>query len=228
MIEYIAAENIDDRVLSRAAVLLAGGALVALPTDTSWTIACALRSKEGIKRLRRLSGERDERHFTLICSSIAQIGDYCSMDNTRFRILKRLTPGPYVFVLRALLGTEKALEIRRKEVGVRIPEHPVAPALVDALGGPLYSVTAKRSMGRGGSLEPEGRPVGAGETDGVDALPAIPEEELFEGGWELEDIPDLDLVLDTGEERQRIYSTVLDMLGAEVVLLRSGAGPWPA
>jgi len=96
MIEYINAGNIDDRVLNRTANLLQRGGLVGLPTDTSWVIACSLNSKEGIKRLRRLSAERDERHFTLLCADISQIGDYCSMDNTRFRLIKRLTPGPYV------------------------------------------------------------------------------------------------------------------------------------
>ncbi len=221
MIEYIVADNIDDRILGRAAKKLAEGGLVALPTDTSWGIACSLASKEGIKRLRRLSGVRDERHFTLLCASISQIGDYCSLDNTRFRLVKRLAPGPYVFVLRALLGTEKALDIRRKEVGVRISAHPAASALIGALGSPLYAITAKRSMTEAGAAAEE-------ESEDGNAHPAIPEEELFEGGWELDAIGDVDLILDDGEERPRILSTVLDLSGDEVVLLRHGAGRWPA
>lgn len=220
MIEYIVAANIDDRILGRAVRKLAEGGLVALPTDTSWGVACSLSSKEGIKRLRRMSGVRDERHFTLLCSSIAQIGEYCSLDNTRFRLVKRLSPGPYVFVLRALLGTEKALDIRRKEVGVRISANPVAGALVDGLGSPLYAITAKRSMVDGGA-----------DDHGVEEEaehPVIPEEELFEGGWELDAIEGIDMVLDDGEERTRILSTVLDLSGDEVVPLRLGAGAWPA
>ncbi|HCM25384.1 MAG TPA: Sua5/YciO/YrdC/YwlC family protein [Treponema sp.] len=225
MIEYIVAENIDDRILARSSRLLSEGGLVAFPTDTSWTVACSLASKEGIRKLKRLSGERDERHFTLLCSAIAQIGDYCALDNTRFRLVKRLTPGPYVFVLRSHLGTEKALDIRRKEVGVRIPDHPVPRALVNALGSPLYSVTAKKAMAAGSE---EGFGAADAEEIAEGGLPTIPEEELFEGGWELEAIEGLELVLDTGEERPRLLSTVLDLADEEPRVLRIGAGAWPA
>ncbi|WP_304224765.1 L-threonylcarbamoyladenylate synthase [Gracilinema caldarium] len=230
MISYIVPENIDDRILERSARLLSEGGLVAFPTDTSWVITCALSSRQGLKKLRRLSGERDERHFTLLCNSISQIGDYCSLNNSQFRLIKKLTPGPYVFILKALLGTEKALEIRRNEVGVRIPAHPVAPAVIRVLNEPLYSITAKRSMLAAGSesdnlgfTEPLPDETGSNTAE----LPPIPEEDLFEGGWELEDIPGLDLVLDSGEELPRLYSTVLDFTQGDIILLRPGAGPWP-
>jgi tRNA A37 threonylcarbamoyladenosine synthetase subunit TsaC/SUA5/YrdC len=144
------------------------------------------------------------------------------MDNTRFRLIKRLSPGPYTFILKTLLGTEKALGLRRREVGVRIPGHPLPLALVNALGLPLYSVTAKRNMaaGHAGTWEESEDPEGAG-------LPPIPEEELFEGGWELEGIEGIDLILDGGEEQNRMFSTVLDISGDEVIVLRQGVGPWP-
>lgn len=227
MIAYIAPENIDDRVQKRAAQLLSEGGLIALPTDTSWVITCALSSKQGIKKLRRLSGERDERHFTLLCNSISQIGDYCSMNNSQFRLIKKLTPGPYVFILKALLGTEKALDIRRKEVGVRIPAHPVSAKIIQELGEPLYSITAKRSMISSADEDSWTTSTDQAQESETAALPPIPEEELFEGGWELEDIPGLDLILDTGEELPRLYSTVLDFTSGDVVLLRPGAGSWP-
>ena len=218
MIEYIVPTNIDDRVLARAVRTLSEGGLTALPSDTSWLVACSLASREGIARLRALSGERDERHFTLLCSDISQFGEFCSLDNTRFRLLKRLSPGPYVFILKTLLGTEKALRLKRSEIAVRIPGHPVPVALIKALGSPLYSVTAKRSM-----ADPARRDRDRG---GEEPL-SIPEEELFEGGWELESIGGLDLILDTGEERRRVFSTVLDISGGEVTVLRAGEGAWP-
>ncbi|MDL2229606.1 L-threonylcarbamoyladenylate synthase [Treponema sp. OttesenSCG-928-L16] len=226
MIEYVIPNNIDDRIMAKSARLLSEGGLIALPTDTSWIIACSLKSKEGIKKLRRLSGERDERYFTLLCSDISQFGEFCSMDNTRFRLIKRLSPGPYVFILKTLLGTEKALDIRRKEVGVRIPGHPVPVALIESLQTPLYSITAKQSM-TGNDEEYPGA-AELPEQDGNDSgLPLIPEAELFEGGWELEAIDGLDLILDTGDERPRIFSTILDLSGDDVVCIRRGAGPWP-
>jgi tRNA threonylcarbamoyl adenosine modification protein (Sua5/YciO/YrdC/YwlC family) len=219
MIEYIVPGNIDDRVLTRAARLLEEGGLVALPTDTSWSLVCSLRSPAGIKKLRKLSGERDERHFTLLCSDISQFGELCSLDNSRFRLIKRLSPGPYVFILKTLLGTEKALDIRRRETGVRIPGHPVPLALIKALSHPLYSITAKKTM--------QGKSDWRSGSEDDTELPPIPEEDLFEGGWELEDIGGLDLILDSGEERERIFSTILDLTGDEVKLLRQGAGVWP-
>jgi tRNA threonylcarbamoyl adenosine modification protein (Sua5/YciO/YrdC/YwlC family) len=229
MIEYIVPTNIDDRVLARSARLLSEGALIAIPSDTSWIVVCSLHSKEGIKKLRKISGERDERHFTLLCSDISQFGEFCSIDNTRFRLLKRLSPGPYVFILKTLLGTEKALQLRRGELGVRIPDHPVPVALIKTLGSPLYSVTAKRGMtgeDANGDYAFFADPP-RGDDSGADALPPIPEEDLFEGGWELEAVAGLDLILDTGEERPRIFSTILDVSSDEVTPLRIGAGAWP-
>ncbi|MDR3020014.1 MAG: L-threonylcarbamoyladenylate synthase [Treponema sp.] len=221
MIEYIVPSNIDDRVLARATRMLESGAIVALPTDTSWSIVCSLKSPAGIKKLRQLSGERDERHFTLLCSDISQFVDVCSLDNTRFRLIKRLSPGPYVYILKSLSGTEKVLDIRRHEVGVRIPNYPVPIRLIETLGHPLYSITAKKSMTGKDDWE-----TSAAEDSGTE-LPPIPEDELFESGWELEDIDGLDLILDGGEERERIFSTILDMCSDEIVVLRQGAGEWP-
>ena len=215
MIEYIVPGNIDDRVLSKAAKLLQEGGTVALPTDTSWSVVCSMNSKTGIKRLKDLSKEKNERHFTLLCSDISQFGDFCSLDNTRFRLIKRLAPGPYVFILKTLLGTEKALGLKRNEIGVRLPDYPVPLALINALGCPLYGITAKRSM-----LEDE-------ESVEEDFSTYYREETLFDGGWEMEDIRGLDLILDPGEDRNRILSTVLDISTGEVVVLRQGAGPWP-
>jgi tRNA threonylcarbamoyl adenosine modification protein (Sua5/YciO/YrdC/YwlC family) len=236
MIQYVIPSNIDDRVPAKAARVLGGGGLVALPTDTSWSLACSLKSPAGIKKLRKLYGERDERHFTLLCSDISQFGVWCSLDNSRFRLIKRLSPGPYVFILKTLLGTEKALgSNRRREAGVRIPGHPVPLAVIEALGSPLYSITAKKSMQRGTSVLSD---LGAGllqepeygeAADNTDAgeLPPVPEEDLFEGAWELEDIDGVDLIIDDGGERERIFSTILDISGEDVKPLRMGAGPWP-
>ncbi|GHT82232.1 threonylcarbamoyl-AMP synthase [Spirochaetia bacterium] len=214
MIEYVIAGNTDDRVLARAAELLAKGGLLALPLDTSWAVACSLRSKEGIKKLRRISGERDERHFTLLCSNISQFGELCDLDNTRFRLIKRLSPGPYVWILKPLLGAEKTLGLRRREVGVRIPDHPLPLDLIAALGCPLYTITAKRSL--------------AAEAEADFPAQDNDTEDLFDGGWEMDGIAGIDLILDTGEERPRIFSTILDLSGDEARLIRSGAGPWPA
>jgi tRNA A37 threonylcarbamoyladenosine synthetase subunit TsaC/SUA5/YrdC len=204
--------------------MLENGAVVALPTDTSWSVVCSIKSPVAIKKLRKLSGERDERHFTLLCSGISQFADMCLLDNTRFRLINRLSPGPYVFILKTLLGTGKILDIRRNEVGVRIPNHPVPVKLIETLGYPLYSITAKRSMASIMSDTDELRIIDEGA--GTE-LPPIPEDELFECGWELDEIDGLDLILDSGEERERIFSTILDLCTDEIKILRQGTGKWP-
>ena len=207
MIEYIVPGNIDDRILARTVSLLEGGGTVAIPTDTSWSIVCSMKSREGIKRLKLLSRERNERGFTLFCSDISQFGDMCSLDNSRFRLIKRLTPGPYVFILKTLLGTEKTLCLRRREIGVRLPDYPVPVSLIKTLGCPLYGITAKRDI-------PQDLTTDEAET-------------LFDGGWEMDDIQGLDLILDPGEDRKRIFSTVLDLRTGEIEVIRQGAGRWP-
>lgn len=206
MIEYIVPNNIDDRVLAKTAQILEGGGIAAVPTDTSWSLVCSMKSREGIKKLRNLSGKREEELFTLLCSDISQFGEFCHFDNTRFRLIKRLTPGPYVFILKTLLGTEKTLGLRRSEIGVRLPDYSVPLSVVDFLKCPLYSVTAKKDL---------------------DEFYEYEEDSLFEGGWELESISGVDVILDPGEDRSRIFSTVLDMREGEVELLRQGAGAWP-
>jgi len=227
MIEYIVPGNIDDRILTKTANLLKDGGTAAIPTDTSWSIVCSMNSREGLKRLKILSKEKDQQRFTLLCSDISQFGEFCSLDNSRFRLIKRLTPGPYVFVLKTLLGTEKTLGLRRSEIGVRLPDYPVPLALINALGCPLYGITAKRDMSGDDTDASDLTPAGQNLPDQryADFIPG--EEYLFDGGWELEDIRGLDLILDPGEDRNRIFSTVLDLSSGEIQVLRQGAGYWP-
>jgi tRNA A37 threonylcarbamoyladenosine synthetase subunit TsaC/SUA5/YrdC len=179
-----------------------------------------MNSKEGLKKLKILSKERDQNRFTLICSDISQFGEFCSLDNSRFRLIKRLTPGPYVFILKTLLGTEKTLGLKRSEIGIRLPDYPVPVAVINSLGCPLYGITAKREM-----TEFEDEPAHH-DMRYADFIPS--EEYLFDGGWEMEDIRGLDLILDPGEDRSRIFSTVLDLSSGEIELLRQGVGLWPA
>jgi len=226
MIEYIVPGNIDDRILARTANLLQGGGTAGIPTDTSWSIVCSMNSREGLKKLKALSKDREERHFTLLCSDISQFGEFCSLDNSRFRLIKRLTPGPYVFILKTLLGTEKTLGLRRREIGVRLPDYPVPAALIKTLGCPLYGITAKRNMSMGEEEFPdEEESPDDDNSSGTGSF--YREETLFDGGWEMEDIRGLDLILDPGEDRNRIFSTVLDISAGDVQVLRLGAGLWP-
>ncbi|MBN1241212.1 MAG: Sua5/YciO/YrdC/YwlC family protein [Spirochaetales bacterium] len=210
MIEYIVAGNIDGRSLRKAVAILGAGGLVAFPTDTSWSVGCSISSKEGIARLKRLSGKDALSPLTVLCSDIAQISALCELPTSSFREIKRLVPGPYVFVLPSTNRAARDFDLRRGELGVRIPANPVPVALVDALGEPLLTVTAKRNM------------------LGMDPAEAdFPEELLFTAGWEVEELKGVELVLDAGDELERGFSTVLDLRSGDVEVLRAGAGPYP-
>jgi tRNA threonylcarbamoyl adenosine modification protein (Sua5/YciO/YrdC/YwlC family) len=208
MIEYVTPGNIDDRVLRKAAAILASGGILALPTDTTWAIVCSAASRAGIASLRKISGEREERRFTLLCSNIGQFSASCAMETRAFRLINRLAPGPYTFILKTLSGTEKSLNLRRQELGVRLPDAPVVTSLIDELKSPLYSITAKRTM------------TADFEADDDDTE----EDLLFEEGRELEDIDGVDLVLDTGEPLAKQVSTVLSLMTGEPEIVRQGAG----
>jgi len=210
VLEYVVAENPDARIIRRAASVLSGGGLVVVPTDTSWSILCSITSKDGIARLKRLVADGRDRPLTVMCASIAQASELCEVSSAAFRVMKRLTPGPYVFILPSTNKAARSFDLRRAELGVRIPAHRVPTDLIEALGCATLSLTAKRSM-----LDPD--------------LPApdYPEEALFSGGWELEDLPGVDLILDPGEENERLLGTVLDIRTGEVAVHRLGAGPYP-
>lgn len=211
MIEFIVAGNPDTRVIRRAAAILEGGGLVVSPTDTSWSVLCSIASADGLRRLKKLLEPGRDRPPTVMCSSVKQASELCAIDTAAFRLIKRLVPGPYVFVLPSSNRAAKDFDLRRAELGVRIPDHAVPIALIDSLGHPLLSVTAKRGM-----LDPA-----FGEAD-------FPEELLFNAGWELEDLPGVDLILDPGEENERKMATVLDLRGGDAVVLRMGAGAFPS
>lgn len=210
MLEYVVAGNPDTRIIRRAANILDAGGLVVVPTDTSWSILCSIASKVGVARLKRLVEPGRNRPLTVMCSSIAQAAELCEVSSAAFRVMKRLTPGPYIFILPSTNRAAKDFDLRRAELGVRIPDHRVPTDTIDALGRAVLSLTAKRSM-----IDPDMR------------SPEYPEEALFSTGWEMEDLPGIDMILDPGEENERRLGTVLDIRNGEVEVVRLGAGPYP-
>jgi tRNA threonylcarbamoyl adenosine modification protein (Sua5/YciO/YrdC/YwlC family) len=210
VLEYVVAENPDARILRRAAAILKDGGLVVVPTDTSWSILCSIASRDGVARLKKLVETGRDRPLTVMCSSIAQASELCDVSSAAFRVMKRLTPGPYVFILPSTNKVAKDFDLRRAELGIRIPDHRVPLGIIDALECAALSLTAKRSM-----VDPDTPP------------PDFPEEALFSGGWELGDLPGVDLILDPGEENERLLGTVLDLRSGEVEVVRLGAGPYP-
>lgn len=206
MLVYVISNNIDSRVLKQAADLMSSGGLVAFPTDTSWSIGCSIQSKPGIAKLKVLKGSESFTP-TIICSEIAQISDFVNLDTAAFRYIKGRVPGPFVFIFTPFGAIEKRVNMKRLEVGVRIPGHPIPIGLVKTLGHPMFAITASRQMSEEGWWD-------AG----------FAEEQLFESGSELEDLPLVDMVIDGGEALAKELSTVVSLKEGSPVILRQGIG----
>jgi tRNA threonylcarbamoyl adenosine modification protein (Sua5/YciO/YrdC/YwlC family) len=130
------------RLIKQAAQIISKGGLVALPTDSSYALACQLDNKDAVERLRRLRGIDDKHHLTLMCSDLSEIGNFARVDNRQYRWIKGATPGPYVFILEATKEVPRRLSHpARKTIGLRVPEHAIPQALLAELGEPLLSAT---------------------------------------------------------------------------------------
>ena len=135
-------DNPQARALGQVATILRDGGLIAYPTDSGYALGCMLGNRAGLDRIRALR-QLDARHnFTLVCSDFAQLGHYVQMGNDVFRAIKAATPGGFTFILQATREAPRVmLQPKRRTVGVRIPDHVTALALLNELGEPLMSST---------------------------------------------------------------------------------------
>lgn len=119
-----------------------GGGLVAYPTDSSYALGCHLGDKRAMDQIRRIRRTNKDHNFTLVCSDLSEISIYARVDNWAYRLVKALTPGPYTFILPATREVPKRLQHpRRRTIGLRVPDHAVVRAMLDALGEPIMSST---------------------------------------------------------------------------------------
>jgi tRNA threonylcarbamoyl adenosine modification protein (Sua5/YciO/YrdC/YwlC family) len=130
------------RLIARAAEIVRAGGVIAYPTDSCYALGCHIGDKDAMLRLRRVRGVDERHHLTLMCRDLSELGTYARVDNVRYRLLKALTPGSYTFILEATRELpRRLLHPRRRTIGLRVPDHPVAQALLAALGEPLLSAT---------------------------------------------------------------------------------------
>ena len=135
-------QNPQPRLIKQAAQIVRDGGVIALPTDSCYAIACHLDDKEAVTRLRSIRGIDDKHHLALLCRDLSEIGQYAQVDNVQYRLLKATTPGPYVFILPATREVPKRVSHpSRKTIGLRVPDNPIAQALLHELDGPLLSTT---------------------------------------------------------------------------------------
>lgn len=144
MARYLDIHPVDPqpRLISQAVDLIRDGGLVAYPTDSGYALGCSLGNQEGKDRIASIRRLDERHHYTLVCSSFAQLGQFVIIDNRVFRAIKAATPGPYTFILPATKEVpRRLLHAKKKTVGVRLPAHKVVAALLAELGEPLLSST---------------------------------------------------------------------------------------
>lgn len=135
-------ENPQARLIKQAVEIIRGGGVVIYPTDSSYAIGCQIGDKGAIERVRRLRQLDDKHNFTLICRDLSQLGLFAKVDTAAFRLLKAHTPGPYTYILNATREVPRLLlHPKRRTIGLRVPSHPIAHALLEQLGEPLMSVS---------------------------------------------------------------------------------------
>jgi len=128
------------RLIHQAAEIVRRGGLIAYPTDSCYALGCGPREARAAERLRRVRGLDERHHLTLMCRDLSEIARYAALDDAQFKLLKSVTPGSYTFILRARREVPRRLT-RKKTIGVRVPGHPVAHALLAELDEPLLSAT---------------------------------------------------------------------------------------
>jgi len=207
MIEYVVAQNPDDRVLERAGKALSGGGLVAFPTDTNWVVAADPFSKPGVEKLYRLKKAEPQKHFSVLCDSISRASELAMIGDGAFRMLRGRVPGNYTFIFNAQLPIRKALKASRRdqEIGIRFPPSLLVQRLIEVHGGALLSSNITHEM-----LGLESREI-----------------EVY--GFLIEDALSnaIDLVLDPGEFELMGESTIVDLTDDTAPhLVRQGAGRW--
>lgn len=191
-------EDPQPRLIEQAVAALEEGGLIAYPTDSCYALGCRLGDADGLERIRRIRQVGKDHHFTLVCADFAQLGRYVLVSNPTFRLVKNATPGPYTFILPATREVPRKMAHPKKHtVGVRIPDHRVTHALVEALGEPILSSTL--------------------------LLPG--QEDPPSEGWVVQDLlgEQVDVIIDSGEVGIE-PTTVVDLTGSEPVIAREGAG----
>ncbi|HKM26104.1 MAG TPA: L-threonylcarbamoyladenylate synthase [Thiopseudomonas sp.] len=138
----IHAENPQDRLIKQAADVVRKGGVIIYPTDSSYALGCRLGDKTALERIRRIRRLDDKHNFTLMCRDLSELGVFAKVDTKAFRLLKAYTPGPYTYILNATREVPRMLmHPKRRTIGLRVPGHPIAHALLTELGEPLMSVT---------------------------------------------------------------------------------------
>ncbi|MDQ5911714.1 MAG: Threonylcarbamoyl-AMP synthase [Pseudomonadota bacterium] len=190
--------NPQPRLIAQAVERLRAGEVIVYPTDSSYALGCQLGDKAAAERIRHIRQTDRHHNFTLVCRDLSEIATYAKVDNSRYRLLKAATPGPFTFILPATHEVPRRLQHpRRKSIGIRVPDNAIVSALLAALGEPVMSCTLMLPG---------------------DEWPLSEVEEIEERLCN-----EVDLIIDGGSG-QHEPTTVIDLTGDAPQLLRQGLG----
>lgn len=200
MAKYFDVHPVDPqpRAIAQLVRIMDEGGVIAYPTDSGFALGCRMGNQEALTRMRRIRGLDDKHHFTLLCKDFAQLGQLVHIDNAVFRAVRAVTPGCYTFILPATSEVpRKLLHPKKRTVGVRIPAHKVAQAILAEVGEPIVTTTL--------------------------LLPG--DEEPMSQGWEIKERLDhqVDAVIDSGDAGLE-PTTVVDFSSGYPEIVRKGAG----
>lgn len=198
MILKIHPANPEPRLISKAVEILQNGGIIIYPTDTVYGLGCSIENKNAIEKIYLIKQQREDKPFSFVCSDLTHISSYAHVSNAAFKIMKRLIPGPYTFILPAqrMKQLPKILVSKRKTVGIRVPASPITLALVESLGHPILSTSVTITDG--------------GLLNDLDAI-----VHQFNNRVEM--------ILDGGPLVSKL-STVIDFTGDEPEVIRLGSG----
>ncbi len=189
-------ENPQSRLIKQVIDVLDRGGIIAYPTDSGYALGCALGNKSAMERIIRIRQLKKHHHFTLMLKDLSHVGEYAKLNNSGFRLMKKILPGPYTFILEGAKDIpNRLLNGNRKTIGIRVSSNPIVQAILEDIVEPIMSVS------------------------------------LIIKGYEFYNCNDvkavlngsIDLVIDAGHCPPE-PTTVIDISGDEVLILREGAG----
>ncbi|CAN6134266.1 SUA5 Putative translation factor (SUA5) [Methylophilaceae bacterium] len=134
--------NPQARLITHTAEILQAGGVIAYPTDSGYALGCMIGHSDAQARIRQIRAADEQHLFTLVCRNLAELGNYAIVSNSQFRLLKANTPGAYTFILNATREVPRKLQHpKRNTIGLRVPEHAVVQAILEAIDAPLLSMT---------------------------------------------------------------------------------------
>ena len=142
MIQELNPNHPEPRKIKKIVEVLQNGGIIAYPTDTYYGVGCDLLNKAAIEKIYLLKRRSKQQPFSFICSDLKNISEYAQVTNYAYKNMKRFLPGPYTFVLEGSRMVPRIMLTKRQTVGIRVPDHPICLAIVQALGRPIISTSA--------------------------------------------------------------------------------------